>query len=137
MIALSTSTGLGRLALAAAAGLLLNASLVGGALAAPSSASAEAQAQYKRDLALCNSSKATEDRATCRLEANRAYAEAKRGALNDKGAAYQANARQRCDALKGDDRTACEARMRGEGTAQGSVAGGGILRESVTTVPAK
>ena len=32
---------------------------------------------------------------------------------------------------------ACESRMRGEGRMEGSVHGGGILRESVMVVPAK
>jgi hypothetical protein len=35
------------------------------------------------------------------------------------------NALIRCEALTADDRTACQARMRGEGTVTGSVAGGG------------
>jgi hypothetical protein len=39
----------------------------------------------------------------------------------------------RCEALAGDDRAACVARMNGEGTISGSVAGGGILRELVTS----
>ena len=33
--------------------------------------------------------------------------------------------------------TVCEARVRGEGQVQGSVEGGGILRETVTLIPAK
>ena len=45
----------------------------------------------------------------------------------------QRNAFLRCDALAGDERVACVARIRGEGTVSGSVAGGGILRELVTT----
>lgn len=44
----------------------------------------------------------------------------------------QRNALQRCEALTGDERTACLARMRGEGTVSGSVSGGGLLRELVT-----
>jgi len=43
------------------------------------------------------------------------------------------NAVLRCDALAGDERTACVARIHGAGTVSGSVAGGGILRELVTT----
>lgn len=39
----------------------------------------------------------------------------------------------RCEALAGEDRAACVARMRGEGTTSGSIAAGGILRELVTT----
>jgi len=100
------------------------------------SVAAEAQAQYQADVAMCNGSQATQDRANCMLEARRALAENRRGGLNTSGS-LQANARERCDVLKGDDRVACEGRMRGQGTVQGSVAGGGLIRESVTTVPAK
>ncbi len=45
----------------------------------------------------------------------------------------QRNALTRCEAQTGDERTACVARIRGEGTVSGSVSGGGILRERVTT----
>ncbi|APW44264.1 hypothetical protein RS694_18180 [Rhodoferax saidenbachensis] len=43
------------------------------------------------------------------------------------------NSLLRCDALTGDEHTACVARIRGAGTTSGSVAAGGILRERVTT----
>jgi hypothetical protein len=39
------------------------------------------------------------------------------------------NALQRCNALKGDERQSCVARMQGHGSVQGSVSSGGILRE--------
>ena len=120
------------LALAACAGLFsLNAA------AADKTAAAEAQAQYKRDLAACDSNRATEDRATCRTEAGRAYAEVRKGGFTGSQDQFAANARQRCEALKGIDRTACEQRMSGQGSVQGSVAGGGIIRESTITVPAR
>ena len=50
----------------------------------------------------------------------------------------QRNTQLRCEPLTGDDRAACMARMRGEGTVSGGVAGGGILRELITieVVPA-
>lgn len=117
-------------ALALCAGMLFS----GSAMAAE--AATGAQAQYNADVAMCNSSAATQDRANCMLEARRALAENRRGGLNTSGS-LQANASQRCDVLKGDDRVACEGRMRGQGSVQGSVAGGGLIRESVTTVPAK
>jgi len=50
---------------------------------------------------------------------------------------YQRNAVRRCIVHAGDDRIACEMRMRGEGHTEGSVAGGGILRESEMVVPGK
>jgi hypothetical protein len=125
------------LALAALCACLALPSFAAGTPKAASGAAAQAQAQYKRDLAVCDSNRATEDRATCRTEAQRAYAEARAGKFAGSQDQYTQNARARCEALKGIDRTACEERMSGEGTVQGSVAGGGILREKTITVPAK
>lgn len=117
----------------AALGTLL---CVSGALAADTGVADDAQARYRQDLAACNSGQSNQDRDTCRLEARHALAEARRGGLTDAGQ-YQQNAAQRCAALTGDDRSACEGRTRGEGSSDGSVGGGGILRESVTIVPGK
>ena len=118
----------------AVAGTLLGATA---ALAANAAALADAQARYRQDMAVCNSGQSNQDQATCRLEARNALTEAKRGGLNDAPGQYQQNALLRCAAQRGDDRADCEASMRGEGNVQGSVAGGGILRESVTVVPGK
>ena len=41
---------------------------------------------------------------------------------------------QRCNALTGEDKIACEARIVGYGNTQGSVAGGGVIREVETVV---
>ncbi|KAF1020232.1 MAG: hypothetical protein GAK30_02656 [Paracidovorax wautersii] len=75
---------------------------------------------------------------TERREAGAAAAEARRGNLKDQGQDYRANALQRCAPLPADLRGDCESRVRGEGQVSGSVQGGGILRETVTTtiVPA-
>lgn len=107
------------------------------ALAQNTGTLADAQARYRQDLADCNNGSSNQDLATCRREARNALAEARRGGLNDVPNQYQQNALRRCAAQKGDDRTDCEARMRGAGNVEGSVAGGGILRESVTIVPGK
>jgi hypothetical protein len=106
-------------------------------LAAGTAALADAQARYVQDMAACNSADADTDLAACRLEARNALAEAKRGGLNDATDQYQPNALRRCDAHQGDDRAACEKRMRGEGRVDGSVSGGGILRQIETIIPAK
>ncbi len=116
----------------AAAGTLLCA---GAALAA--GASADAQARYRQDMAVCNSGQSNQDLATCKLEARNALAEAKRGGLKDAADQYQQNALQRCGAHKGDDRSDCEARMGAQGKVEGSVGAGGMLRQGVTIVPAK
>ena len=117
-----------RLALAAACAA---AFACAGAQAAERSGAA---AQYKSDLAACDSSRATEERSRCRTEAGRAYAQARAGDFNTPSDDLARNARRRCEALKGDDRGACESRMNGGGRAEGSVGGGGILRESTQTV---
>ncbi len=46
-----------------------------------------------------------------------------------------ANALQRCAALPPFYRTDCEARVRGQGLTSGSVIGGGIVSETITTMP--
>ena len=47
----------------------------------------------------------------------------------------QANALQRCANLPPFYKTDCEARVRGQGEVSGSVIGGGLVKESVTTMP--
>lgn len=119
------------LALVLAGGLLGSAA----ALAASTGPMAEAQMRYRQEMADCKSGKTHQDMATCHAEARNALAEAKRKGLNDDASQYQQNMLDRCKVHEGIDRSACEARMRGEGTVEGSVEGGGILRESVTTIP--
>ena len=113
------------LALAAAATL----ACAGTALAAD----ADAQARYRQEMAACDSGRSNQDTATCREEARRALAAARSGQLNEPSTSYQQNATQRCGVLQGDEMRDCEARMRGQGSVEGSVGGGGIIRESVTT----
>ncbi len=96
---------------------------------------ADAQARYKVEMAECTRLTNQEELKTCRLEARNALAEAKRNQLDDASAsAFQTNQSRRCDAHAGEERTACEARMRGEGRTEGSVSEGGILREIVRPV---
>lgn len=122
-----------KLVLAAAGSLLC----VSTALAVNAGTPADAQARYRQDIAVCNSGTSNQDPVTCRREAKNALAEASRGGLKDARGQYLQNALRLCDTQQGDDRLACEARVRGEGSVEGSVAGGGVLRESVTVVPAK
>jgi len=129
---ISTSS-LHQLALATVAGLLCTSA----ALAVTPSALTEAQARYREDMAVCNSGQSNQTQATCRKEARNSLAAAKRGDLSDTPNLYQQNALQRCAAHQGADRSDCEARMNGRGKVEGSVANGGILRESVTIVPVK
>lgn len=99
--------------------------------AAPSDQS-DIQARYLKERAVCMNGTSNQDRATCLKEAGAARDEARRGQLNDGDAKYKRNARERCDALSGDEATDCRARMRGAGTTSGSVEAGGIFRETVT-----
>jgi uncharacterized protein YlxW (UPF0749 family) len=95
----------------------------------------ELTARYQEDLAECEAQKATQDLASCRLEARNALAEAKRNLLNDTTAnLFEKNQFKRCRVFKGEDREACEARVRGDGSSTGSVQSGGILREVVRPV---
>lgn len=96
----------------------------------------ELQARYQQDLAECEAQQATQDLAACRLEARNALAEAKRNLLSETTAnLFEKNQLKRCRVFKGDDRDACEARVRNEGSSTGSVQSGGILREVVRPVP--
>ena len=97
----------------------------------------DAQARYQQERAACVNGQSHQDRATCMREAGAALYEARRGQLDDHGADYQRNALQRCDALPAEDREACHARMTGQGSTEGSVEQGAILREYREIVPAE
>jgi hypothetical protein len=109
-----------------------------GAPAALAAASADAAEQHRQEVATCNRGASPEGRQTCLYEARAAWAQEKGSGLTIAGTDYAANASLRCQALSGSDRKACLARMQGDGTVSGSVAGGGVLRELATrtTVPA-
>ena len=94
----------------------------------------DASGNYQQEVQACMSGRTQEDQATCLREARNAQAEKKRGALDNDGGNFQANAIARCNVLTGEDKAACQARMMGFGGTSGSVAGGGILREVETVV---
>jgi len=107
-------------------------------LTAQADALADAQARYKAEMAACAGLSDKEESQTCRLEARNALAEAKRNELADAPlSTLQSNQSLRCEAHAGDERAACEARMRGEGRTEGSVHEGGILREIVRPAPSE
>jgi len=93
-------------------------------LAATGGAHAEAKARYDREMAACRSGQTTQDRSACMDEARSAYAEARRGVLGDRMEIDTSAAMKRCEALEGDERTACVSRMNGQGTTSGSVGAG-------------
>ncbi|RZI98831.1 MAG: hypothetical protein EOP39_26370 [Rubrivivax sp.] len=114
--------------------------LAGSAIAQNAAPAGEtAQQRYQREAAVCNSGQSQQDRATCLQEAGAALGEARKGAL-DNGtttAAQSGNAMSRCEVFTGEELSACRARAAGtaptEGATitRGSVAGGGIIRETI------
>lgn len=95
----------------------------------------EAQRQYQEERAHCMSGKSHQDKATCLKEAQNAYAEARKGALgSSSGSDLAKNATERCKAQPAADRAACEQRILGARTTEGSVKGGGIIRQTETRV---
>ena len=102
-----------------------------------------ADAQYKEDRSRCMSDSSGQDRATCMKEAAAAQHERRQGGVDTYGG-HNRNGLARCETLPQADRADCVARMTGRQSANrstrisGSVAGGGLLRETrtVTEVPA-
>ena len=93
----------------------------------------QAQVDYQNERARCQRGESGQSLATCLKEAGAAYDEVRRGSLGTTPAADLArNATQRCDAQPPGDREACMQRILGAGKTEGSVSGGGLLRESET-----
>jgi hypothetical protein len=88
---------------------------------------------YQQERAACTGGGSHQDRATCLREAAAARGEAKRGHLTD-SQSYDENALGRCNSLPPSDRQDCAKRVHGQGVVSGSVEGGGIYRETTTTV---
>lgn len=85
--------------------------------------------KYNQELKACLSGRSGQARETCLEEARNARAAQRRGELSQGNENFRANATARCQPLSGEYQAACEARVMGFGTASGSVAGGGLLRE--------
>lgn len=113
------------------AALLLALAASASAVAAPS---AEAQAQYRQERAACLSGQSHQDRTTCLREVSAAWAETRRGSLGTASTDYQTNATARCNAQPPADRADCVLRLQGEARTEGSVNGGGLLRQVETPV---
>lgn len=93
----------------------------------------DARARYEQEREKCHTNNTQDSLATCLREATNAYDAARKGQLSDPGPVAIANATQRCDAFQNaQDRAECVRRIENE-PASGSVPGGGVLRESVTT----
>ncbi|WP_298931151.1 hypothetical protein [uncultured Ramlibacter sp.] len=94
----------------------------------------QAQQRYNQERSRCMSGQSHQDRATCLQEAGAALQESQRGGLATDKANLAGNATARCDAQPVADRADCMARIQGAGTAQGSVEGGGLIRQTETPV---
>ena len=113
------------------AAALVLVGLAGVVLAAPPRAGSS---NYQRELAVCDHIQ--QDRAACIREAGAARDAAARGQLSA-APDYTQNALARCSRQQASDRQACEQRVLGTGETgiQGSVLGGGLIRETVTPLP--
>lgn len=117
-------------------GIAALAILTAGTTVLAATAMSEAQARFQQERSACLSGESHQDRKTCLKEAGAAYAQARRGDLgNGTGIDYQANAVARCSAQPSPaDRDACVMRMQGRGKVEGSIHGGGLIREIETIV---
>lgn len=94
----------------------------------------DASGSYQQEVNACMSGRTQQDRDTCLQEARNANADKQRGALNTAGST-ESNAMSRCNVFTtGEEKAACQARVLGMGNADGSVAGGGVIREIETVV---
>jgi len=94
----------------------------------------DASGSYPQEVNACMSGRTQQDRDTCLQEARNARADKQRGVLTA-GGNLEANAMSRCEVFTtGEDKAACQARVMGMGSADGSVAGGGVIREVETVV---
>lgn len=94
----------------------------------------DASGNYQSEVNACMSGRTQQDRDTCLEEARNARADKQRGVLDTSGN-FEANAMSRCNVFTtGEEKAACQARVMGMGNADGSVAGGGVIREVETVV---
>jgi hypothetical protein len=93
-------------------------------------------ARMQKERATCDG--VQQDRAACLREAGAARQEAGRSGLTSPSPAReQVNALARCSELPAVEQPDCEARIKGGArtTTEGSVMGGGVIRETVTPLP--
>lgn len=89
------------------------------------------------EMAACKNGTTQQSRETCMTEVRNANAAKRAGKVDNAGGQFKANALKRCDVLQGEDKVACEARVTGYGSPQGSVAGGGVITQVETVVVPK
>jgi len=110
--------------------ILLAVLLASTASAAGKGVPNDAQARYQREAAACNSGR--DRRPDCLSDAALRLANRLPTPAGEAPEALARNLLKRCEPLPEPDRKDCVARMQGQGSTSGSVAGGGIYRELVT-----
>lgn len=105
---------------------------VGALMCAGSALAASPQDRLATERAACEAGRSGQDRATCMREAGAAHQERQRNNLNNVQADAQlrANAAARCDRLPPERREGCMALRGSNVETQGSVQGGGVLRQT-------
>lgn len=106
--------------------------VIGQALPVAAQDRSERLRRFEADRQACLSGKSSQVLDSCTKEAKAALAERPDSTATVSPEQLKRNSMTRCEALTGEERTACVARMRGEGTISGSMPGGGVLRELVT-----
>lgn len=89
------------------------------------------------EMAACKNGSTQQSVETCMNEVRNANAAKRAGNVDNAGGQFKANALLRCNVLQGEEKIACEARVLGLGSPQGSVAGGGVLTQVETVVVPK
>ena len=121
-----------RALLMSGAASLVTLALTAPVLAVGPSSAAKSEARYQRDAAVCLNPRYAGDKDECLSEAGTARSSREPVTIDLDPGRFARNALRRCEPLPAPDRIDCLARMQGQGTATGSVAGGGIYRELVT-----
>ncbi len=109
------------------------------AMAQAPAPSGDARARYEQEREKCMTNNTQDSLATCLREANNALDASRKGQLSNPGPAASENTTQRCEAFQTATEQAECVRRTQSSSVSGSVSGGGVLRESVTTtvIPAK
>ncbi|MEO8278705.1 MAG: hypothetical protein ABI564_03365 [Ideonella sp.] len=90
--------------------------------------------RYKQERAACMDGRSSQDKATCLKEATNALAESRKNpAPATSKSELRSNALARCKNVLESDKAACKRLALGKGTESGSVEGGGVIKETVTT----
>ncbi|MCZ8256533.1 MAG: hypothetical protein O9327_12815 [Polaromonas sp.] len=94
----------------------------------------DASGNARSEMNACLTGRTQQDQETCMTEVRNANAAKRAGKVDNAGGQFSANAMKRCDIFQGEDLVACQARIVGYGQTDGSVAGGGAIRQVETVV---